>query len=299
MPTYISDETTGSHALDIASARGLLPSELDTVEMRRQIAADIRRNAVFSARTTNARYLQALKERIARLLAGGRDNDWAQLRLELRKELQRLGYTPARGFRGDKALDIPPAEPGSLRDLSSDLRLNLILDTQQKLMRGASQKARGTDGSRLRQFPAWELVRLFPRRVPRGSADSGSQGWAARFIEAGAQLHDGRMIALKTDPVWAALGDSAIFSDALDTDHPPFAFNSGMGWREIHHTDLPESLRAIEQIRSPERPTIDPPRASAAGLDPETLASLKTFVAGLEERDGVLTMDAILKGGRP
>ena len=43
----------------------------------------------------------------------------------------------------------------------------------------------------------------------------------------------GRMIALKDAEVWSAIGDSALFPDALDVDHPPFAFESGMGWREI------------------------------------------------------------------
>ena len=44
---------------------------------------------------------------------------------------------------------------------------------------------------------------------------------------------DGRMIALKGDPIWGELGAYENFQDALGVDHPPFAFNSGMGWQEI------------------------------------------------------------------
>ena len=41
------------------------------------------------------------------------------------------------------------------------------------------------------------------------------------------------MIAFKGDPVWGELGSSDNFQDALGVDHPPFAFLSGMGWREM------------------------------------------------------------------
>ena len=41
------------------------------------------------------------------------------------------------------------------------------------------------------------------------------------------------MIARKGATIWEELGSAAIFDDALDTDHPPFAFNSGMGWRSV------------------------------------------------------------------
>lgn len=297
MPTYISSNAA-SEALEIASARGLLPTALNTQGVKETIAAALRRGAVFSARTTNARYLQALKGRIERLLQGGKNNDWPKIRLELKQELQRLGYTPEKGFPGDAKLGIPSARPGSLRDLSSDLRLNLILDTQEKLLRGAAQKARGMDGSRLRQFPAWELVRVGVRKVPRGSGDGGSKGWPQRFSEAGGEIVGGRMIALKTDPVWSALGDSSVFSDALDTDHPPFAFNSGMGWREVHWTEA----KALG-LGQPDAPTtanagrvIDPPRASAAGLDAASIDSLKEKIRGLEARGGELTIDSILGG---
>jgi len=58
--------------------------------------------------------------------------------------------------------------------------------------------------------------------------------WPARWIIAGGKPRpDGRMIALKGDPVWGELGGYDNFPDALGVDHPPFAFNSGMGWAAI------------------------------------------------------------------
>ena len=48
-----------------------------------------------------------------------------------------------------------------------------------------------------------------------------------------ASAGSGRLIALKTSPIWEALGSRFLFDDALNVDHPPFAFGSGMGWREV------------------------------------------------------------------
>ena len=61
MPTLTA--TSASEALDLASARGLLPTSLGTQELRDQVAEEIRRQAVFSARTTNAMYVQDVRER--------------------------------------------------------------------------------------------------------------------------------------------------------------------------------------------------------------------------------------------
>jgi len=302
MPSrFTTTASSASAALRRAQARGVLPLDLSSAEIRRQVAKMIRENAVFSARTTNALYLQEVRERIARLMQGGFRNDLPKLRLELKQILAELGYTPETGFPGDEALGIPPAEPGSLRDLSSDARLNLLLTTQEELMRGAAQKARGLDGTRVIQFPAWELVRLGQREVPRGSPKSGTMGWPARFVKAGGVLrldaeHRERMIALKSDPVWVRLGEGALFDDALDTDHPPFAFNSGMGWTEVHHSELSLLTPTLEPGETESREqeagenVIPAPKASSSGLDAETIAALKRQVKGLEERDGSLLL---------
>jgi hypothetical protein len=298
-----------SQALDLAQQRGLMPTRLSTAEIREQVAAGILRNAVFSARTGNAYYVQVMKNNIARLLQGGRDNDWAQIRLELKQMLQRLGYTPERGFPGDEALGVPPAEPGSLRDLSSDIRINLILKTQEELMRNAALNARGMDGTRLRQFPAWELVRLGDRKVPRD--------WPQRWVEAGGELvidSEGRerMMALKTDPIWTALGDSTRFKDALDVAHPPYAFGSGMGWREIHWRDAAAVMgdEIIADARSGRRSAdaekgeektpgdiIPAPKAGKSQYDEATLASIRAALKASYEKYGDLSTDKILEEG--
>jgi len=304
-----STADTASRALKIAGARKVLPLWLSSAEIREQLAQGLRNQAVFSARMTHARAVQFIKDAVQRRLQGGMGNDHAKLRLELKQLIARLGYTPEKGFPGDEALDIPPAEAGSLRDLGSDLRINLILDTQERLMAGASQKVRGNEGSRVKMFPAWELVRVGTRRVPRGSVGSGTMGWPQRFVEAGGVItRDGtaeRMIALKNDPVWAALGNSGIFKDALDVDHPPFAFNSGMGWREIYHRDMPDGFAEVKsekgqaerELTKPDINALLPPaKGSTKQIDPDLKARLLAGLKASEDRFGVLTMDRILEG---
>jgi hypothetical protein len=292
----------------MAQARKLLPTWMGSAELR-QLEQGLRNASVFSARMTHARAVQWLKDAIARRLQGGMGNDKAKLRFELKQLLTRLGYTPEKGFPGDEALGIPPADPGSLRDLSSDVRINLLLDTQEQLMAGASQELRGNDPDRARIFPAWELVRISNRRVPRGSVGSGTKGWPQRFVESGGVItRDGtqeKMIALKSHPVWAALGNSAIFKDALDVSHPPFAFNSGMGWKEVYYRDLPEAFLKQQQPKQKAEPTVaeervekvlPPVKAHTGSLDPGLKERLMAGLKASEDRFGVLTMDRILKG---
>lgn len=211
--------------LEQAAARELLPTSLSSREARELLSSDVRAASLFSARTTNAAYLQKLAEVLDAYMVGRMDLSAATLRLQ--RELLLLGYTPEAGFPGDENLPperrIPPAEAGSLRDLGSEARIRLILQTQEELVFGRAQRDAGRDPLQADLFPAWELVRVSPRAKTRD--------WPRRWIAAGGTLVDGRMIARKDDPFWSVLGSA--FDDSLDTDHPPFAYNSGMGWVAI------------------------------------------------------------------
>jgi hypothetical protein len=209
-------------AFRAAAARGEMPTNLDTVGLR-EMSAELRARSVFTARGTSAAFISKLKEVIDQLAAG--DIGIADGRVSLLETLRALGYTPEGGFPDAPAGSVPPAVAGSLQDLSSFRRLDLIVKTQLELMQGAGDQARGSTPERLEAAPAWELIRVIPRLEPRD--------WPTRWNIAGGTMVKGRMIALKGDPVWGELGSSANFDDALDTDHPPYAYNSGMGWREV------------------------------------------------------------------
>jgi hypothetical protein len=227
----ISDKDPIFLAVKLAQERGLLPTDLGSADLQ-LLTQRLKERVFFSARTANLIYLDALKKLVDRHVQGeGRDNDLAKLRLEAKQMLQRLGYTPEGGFPDDKGKPVPPARAGSLQDLGSDKRLNLIFDTQAALARGLGMKLRNLQ--RQEQYPAVELVRYKDARQPDWRRD-----WEKRWQIAGENvewqgaLHD-QMIALQTSPIWAALGSSALFPDALNVDYPPFAFNSGMGWHYI------------------------------------------------------------------
>jgi hypothetical protein len=213
-----------TEAIRIASERGLLPTNLTSAQIS-EWDDELKRLSVFSARTNYAGYLQRVKDVTESLLKG--EFNEATARALLQDELDALNYDPQRGgFPGLEDPNIPPAEPGSLRDLSSDKRAQLVLRTQMRQMANRGYREQGTTPAALFSFPAWELIRIYPRRVPRDD-------WPARWLAAGGELYAGRMIAEKSSSVWEQLGSRDIFSDGIGDDYPPFAFNSGMGWRQV------------------------------------------------------------------
>ncbi|MDD2763484.1 MAG: hypothetical protein PHE83_05860 [Opitutaceae bacterium] len=192
--------------------RSILPTDFRT-RLLREIPAALRERAFFSAGVTKAEFLQRASAGIDELLAGKTDR--ATQRAGLKQLLQQLGYQPHGGHEG------------TLLDLSSDARLNLILDTNLELAQGYGHFAEGQNPAILDQWPAQELVRV---------ANFGSthqRDWAERWVQAGGQFFGGRMIALKDDEVWNQLGNSDLFDDGLDTPYPPFAFNSGMDVQDV------------------------------------------------------------------
>ncbi len=328
---------TSSAAYALAKERGLYPTWMGAAEIR-ELQQAVRDRAVFSARTTSAIYLDELKKRVERHIADGYDGDAGKLRLELKQILARLQYDPVTGFPGDEDLDIPPARAGSLQDLGSDRRINLILETQIKLLGGRAQEQQGMSAEALDLFPAYELVRIESRRVPREwlrdwetAADNVSWDGASR-----AALEAGRMIALKTSPIWAAIGSSHLFTDALDVSHPPFRFGSGMGWSVIERDEAegfglvledfsrdpdlkqgpsrialafadaagrqtadPDLAAVMRQAARNIRLPLPPSVASVNGMSREFVAALRDKLDGIEARGGRLTLKGIIGTAPP
>lgn len=222
------------HELD---SKGLLPTSLGSKALREEYGADILHRSIFSARTMKAEVLQGYREQIAELLNGG--TNVATARLRIQQMLDGLEYDAERGgFPGE---EVEPAESGSLRDLRSQGRVDLVLNTNMRQVANFAYREQGQSDQALFSYPAYELLRIYPRTVPRGEKrakggaivpDPGND-WPARWEKAGGSFYDGRMIARKDSPVWEELGSSGNFDDGLDASFPPFAFNSGFGWREV------------------------------------------------------------------
>lgn len=293
---------TTSDAFELARDRGILPTWMGTGELR-DLEEGIKERAVFSARTTNAVYLQSLHDRLQRLIADGYEGDQAQIRLELKQILAELGYDPETGFPGDDELGIPPARAGSLQDLSSDRRINLILETQQQLMAGKGQQQRGLEPAALDLFPAYELIRVRRVKNPRD--------WHKRWVIAGGKIltdKNGkqRLVALKTSEIWSVLGDPAIFPDALGVSYPPFAFGSGRGWEEKDRDEWDE-LNQGEVTKLQEAPVqaqeaakkLPPAVVSTSGLSGGILARLKAKMENAEAKDGRVTLKTVFGEAPP
>lgn len=247
----MSDPVPFIEALTHLQKKGLLPTSLTSAQLR-QIDAAVRRQSIFSAQTTMRAYLgkisatvesiinpqQVLREGATQTVTEGYNP--ATARAALRSVLQFYGYQPADG------------EEGSIKDLASDGRLNLVVRTNTQLAQGAGAFIRqNLDQGVVEEYPALELVRYEEREHPRqwsgdeeGDDKALGSEFASRWMQAAQTANDpdaarvlsdsGRMVALKSSGIWQALGD---FEDGLGNPYPPFAFNSGMWTEEVSRAD--------------------------------------------------------------
>lgn len=253
-------------------------------DVQKFIPAQIRERAFFSARTPYAQYLGMVKSGIERIVQpdvrltpeglvptrSGESISPAQLRAQMKRQLAALGYEP------------DPEKRGGLQDLSSDRRVNLIIDTQLKMSRGYGSWFEAQDRTVLDVWPADELYRAIVRQNERD--------WQARWNEARSGLggrtsatlatwRNGPFVALKNDPIWRAIS-------AFDNPYPPFDYMSGMRVRDVGRRRAIE-LKVLDEAQQvePRRDTFADERAGAV---PESLpgplaaALREVFAAGLQ-----------------
>ena len=239
---------------DIQRIKDLLPTSLGSDELRSSIASDILRRSVFSARMESARYLAKIREVAAQIVDGTINQ--SQARELLLRELAQMGHSPLDG--------------GGLANPASIRRLNLIIDTQRQMAASVSRIQTQTPGT-LAAYPAWELTRLVDKHVPR-------EDWPARWRNAGESIGwegalKDRFIALKTSPIWQALGDGAGgFRDTLGNPYPPFAYSSGMAWVAVDR----ETCERLG-LSGPEQETVPSASLSPAEKDIADAASRLGF----------------------
>jgi hypothetical protein len=253
-----------AEALDSRQVRQILPTDFRT-RLLSEIPAALRERAVFSAGVTNAEFLQRAEDGIGALVSG--TSDRATQRAGLKKLLDDLGYQPV------------PEERDSLTDLSSDARLNLILDTNTEMAFGYGQWKQGQDPAILDLWPAQELVRIRTAKVPRD--------WPQRWAEAGGEFSGGRMIALKNDPIWMRISRFGL-------PYPPFDFNSGMDVQDIDRTEavalglIDRDTELLPQDRGFNDDLQASPEVRATALQDTLLATLRDEGLNVEFIGGVL-----------
>ena len=89
-------------------------------------------------------------------------------------------------------------------------------------------------------WPAFELTRYSSPQFDR----DWNRRWNAAGQEVkwkGVSIKDDRMIALRTSPIWKALGNgTGGFNDTWGLSYPPFAIGSGMDWDDIDRDECIE-----------------------------------------------------------
>lgn len=250
------------------NSKETVPSEMRTAEWR-MAGQWAKERAFYSAGVAEAEILDEFRLQAQAVVEGSTDESSARKNLQM--FLDRLGYAPEAG------------QEGTIKDLRSVRRLTVMLRTNRQLAQGYAQKIRGFSPAAIRLFPAWELVRLGPDPiVPRD--------WQERWLKAGGGLtEDGRMIALKQDLIWAELGHLQLFPDALGVDYPPFAWQSGIGWREVSYADA-KALGLLDGWKAPETQPLRSPNENLElapkVASPALRKALAEKLKGLAEWDG-------------
>ena len=210
---------------EIVGLKTPTPTALDTAGIRARWSQRLREQALFSARMTLQGYLDRVQTVLMQVADGTLDASAA--RLALTDTLAQLGYTPQ------------PGTAGPLRDARTLARLNLVLDTNQKTAASLARLAESEDPQVAALFPAWELASGGYRKHHRTD-------WPQRWRAAGERVgwrgaHRTKMVALKSSPIWQALGDGAGgFRDTLGNPYPPFAFGSSYEWVPVDRLEARE-----------------------------------------------------------
>lgn len=220
---------------DILDKR-VFPTALRSDEIRLFWSDELKKKALFSARTTSKEYLDRVKELLADYQTGvGKTAEGQPIsqglqrtRMLMLEKLNELGLVE----RDEEGRVVE-----RMTNLGSKMRLNLIIKTNTALAHSARQQMRAQDPLQRIIRPYFELVRNEARKEQRNWYDR----WltcAAKVNWEGVVMGTSRMIARTDSPIWSELGHS--FLDSIGVDTPPFAWNSGMGWKSITAKEIKE-----------------------------------------------------------
>ena len=266
-------------ALKSRRLKKLLPTAADSAALQK-LAPEIRERARFLARVNHAGAAGEIHRQVDGVLGlDGEQFNPATARANIKLHLKSIGYDPENPPEG-----FEPAKPGSIQDISSDGRLNLVLDTNLKMAHGYGQFAKANDPDLLDSYPCQELYRLEERKVRRK--------WLTRWVQAGGQLYGAnkdRMIARKDSSVWKKIS-------AFGLPYPPFDYNSGMWVEEIDREEA-EALGVIKPstvVQPQEQRFNDDVKAAVhSELSGNLLdAVLKAFGSSVKVEDGAFVMSA-------
>jgi len=258
----IADPVPFKEAMQAQAVKVLLPTELRH-DMLSALPAALRERSLFSAGVTSSELLQHVDDGLKDILSGKKTEEG------VKSELARLG-----DLLSDQGLSRNP-------------RISLIVDTNVDMARGYGSWRQSQETAILDEWPAWEFFRAEERHEPRD--------WPARWAAAGGTFYpgdsdypEGRMIALKDDPIWEAIS-------AFGLPYAPFDFNSGMDLEDVDRDEC-ERLGILtpgDEAPAPgDRGFDEDLEASPEVRDDALVSALELFLHGIARlgQDGVLRL---------
>jgi hypothetical protein len=280
-------------ALAHQHAKAVLPTTLSSSDLQQQLTADVRRQSFFSARTTQAGYLDEAHKMIQNLVSGDTVADPATgelrprgagegfnpslVRTRMQNFLKDLGYTPDTGTEG------------TLTDLSSDKRVDLIIDTQTKMAQGYARHEAAQDPDVLADFPADEMYRQRASKKPRDwdiTWNTARESLGSATTASLATSPNGPFVALKNDPIWTAIS-------RFGNPYPPFDYSSGMWVRDADDAlaarlGVVPSPSSLNAPKTPNAPSPSPsslssptPPTPPASMSPDIALALVQSLSSL------------------
>ena len=292
MPSFSSKPFI--EALQRLQGQSLLPTSAGTYDLE-QLPADIRERSFFAARVINANILQQGYDLITRGVGGGERDasgnyvpgssvNMATFRLEMKKFLDSISYQPEAG------------QEGTLKDLSSDKRLEVIWKTNVEMAQGYGAYVKQQDPAALDAWPAQELYRLEDRKERRP--------WGQRWNDAIQQIGRSNTSAIPVGDPYADSGMFALVNDQIwttisrfDLPYPPYDFGSGMWIRAVSRLEA-ENMGLLDAGDAAPDPALvgfnQGVQADVTDLAPALLAALSAFGKVV---DGVFHMMANRSAG--
>ena len=271
MPALELNLASDPKAVSRFEGRRAAPSTRTSAEWER-VAPALREKCFFSARVNDAEVLGKMRELIGKAVDSSKRNPNEALVSQDKFISEMKSFLASRGYTmgGSK-----------LTDITSRRRLGLIYDMNVQEAREYARYVRGQDADALDMYPAQEFVRVESRRVPRTD-------WPVRWRAAGGKIRGGRMVALKSAPVWTNLS-------RFGRPYPPFDYGSGMGVEDIDREEAVELGLLPDDEPADEIPDFDIALEAEVSLDriPEDMVEeivRKTPNARIE--DGKLKMRA-------
>jgi hypothetical protein len=272
-----------AEAVEKMSGKTPVGSTLKSAEWE-SVPREVRDRALFSSRVENARVLDRMKTGLQNILTGSRNEfgvieDRTKFIAELGKLAEREGLSPS-----------DPGLKGTIQDITSEARADLIVRTQTEMMYNAARHKRGVSGPLLRAAPAQELVRIAERKEKRAWVDTWRANGGRTFSGSpsiGGELQPGmggiRCIALKGDPIWEAI-------NRFGNPYPPFDFGSGVGVANVTRTEAIQLglIQLGQEITSPQPALNENLEVDLGAMDPGIRNELLRGLEGLVELAGTI-----------